>query len=316
MGLVGTVVSCSSGSSAASSTPTTVGATTTRPARSGPAGPFAVGRRSITFVDRSRPTPANGTSPAKSSRTLPTIIEYPAAGTPSSNHEVSGAPVRRGKYPVVVFVHGFGAHADTPYLHPVAAAGFIAVAPKFPLTNADTPGGPNRNDIVNDPADVSFVLGQLGKLPARHADLQAAADLLHAGIMGQSLGAAVALSVGFNKQYKDSRFKAVVSSANSCLPPACPFNSASVPLLIMHGTADPVAPYKSDADDYARAPKPKIFLTLIGAQHIQFGDPWDPIAERVTVDFFRRYLEGNAGALTALKRDGTVPGKARVQTST
>jgi pimeloyl-ACP methyl ester carboxylesterase len=133
--------------------------------------------------------------------------------------------------------------------------------------------------------------------------------------MGQSLGAAVALSVGFNQQFKDSRFKAVVSSANSCLPPTCPFNSASVPVLIMHGTADPVAPYRLDVDDYALAPKPKILLTLVGAQHIQFGDPWDPIAERVTVDFFRRYLQAKVDALTVLKRDATVPGKASVKTS-
>jgi len=83
----------------------------------------------------------------------------------------------------------------------------------------------------------------------------------------------------------------------------------------MHGTADPVAPYRLDLDDYARAPRPKVFLTLIGAKHVQFGAPWDPIAERVTVDFLRHYLRGSAGALEALKKDATVPGKARVKIS-
>ncbi len=215
-----------------------------------------------------------------------------------------------------MFIHGFGAHPDNPYLHPLAAAGFLAVAPKFPLTNADTPGGPNRADLVNEPADASFVLTQFAKLPTRHADLQAAADQSSVGIMGQSVGAAIALSVGFNKQYKDPRFKAVVSSANSCLPPTCPFNSTPVPLLVMHGTADPVAPYQSDVNDYASAPRPKFLLTLIGAMHIQFGDPWDPIAERVTIDYFRRYLRGDTRALAALNRDGNVPGKARETAST
>src|SRR5262249_19118703 len=154
----------------------------------------------------SRPTPANGSNPAKSSRTLRTIIEYPAAGTAPPGRELRDAPVLTGKYPVVVFVHGFGAHADNPYLHPLAEAGFIAVAPAFPLTNADTPGGPNRSDIVNEPGDVSFLLTQFAKLPNRHSDLQRAADRSSVGIMGQSVGAAVALSVGFSKQYKDSRF--------------------------------------------------------------------------------------------------------------
>jgi len=314
IGLAGAFAGCGSSASASRDARSTPSPAASAPPRR--TGPFAVGRRTITFVDRSRKTPANGTQPAQSSRTLRTIVEYPAAGKPDANRELLDAPALGGKYPIVVFVHGFGAHADTPYLHPVAAAGYIAVAPAFPLTNADTPGGPNRADVVNEPADVSFVLTQFGKLPTRHADLQAAANRSAVGIMGQSVGAAVALSVGFNKQYKDARFKAVVSSANSCLPPNCPYNSAPVPLLVMHGTADPFAPYQPDLKSYTRAPKPKFFLTLIGAKHIQFGAPLDPIAERVTIDFLRRYLRGDASAVTALERDATVPGKATVKAST
>jgi predicted esterase len=314
IGLAASVVSCGGGTSAASSAPTTVAPLTTGAARADNAGPFAVGKRTITFVDRSRSTPANGAYPAKSSRTLRTIVEYPAEGAPAA--ELRGSPPLAGKYPIIVFVHGFGAHADNPYLHPVAAAGFIAVAPAFPLTNAETPGGPNRSDLVNEPGDVSFVLTQFAKLPSRDADLQRAADRSSVAIMGQSVGAAVALSIGFSKQYKDSRFQAVVSSANSCLPPVCPFDGPRVPLLIMHGTADPVAPYRLALDDYARAPKPKILLTLIGAKHIQFGVPWDPIAERVTIDFFRRYLRDDVAALARLKKHGNVPGKALVKAST
>ncbi len=313
MALAGTV-GCGGGTSTARPTP--IAPTSTKAAAINSAGPFAVGRRTITFVDSSRPTPANGSQPAKSSRTLRTIIEYPAAGKSASAHELLDAQPLAGKYPIIVFVHGFGAHADNPYLHPIAAAGFIAVAPTFPLTNAETPGGPNRNDLVNEPGDVSFVLTQFRKLPSRDADVQRATDTSSAAIIGQSVGAAVAMSIGFSKQYKDPRFKAVVSSANSCLPPVCPFDSAPVPLLVMHGTADPVAPYRLALDDYANAPKPKILLTLIGAKHIQFGNPWDPIAERVTTDFLRRYLQDNTAAFATLKKHADVPHEARVQTST
>jgi fermentation-respiration switch protein FrsA (DUF1100 family) len=313
-GLALTVVSCTSSTSAARSTPTRVPTRTTQATQAGTTGPFAVGRRTITFVDRGRPTQANGSEAAKLDRTLRTIIEYPAVG--DTDRELRDAPPRPGKYPIVVFVHGFGAHADNPYLHPVAAAGFIAVAPAFPLTNADTPGGPNRGDVVNEPGDVAFVLTQLGRLPARDIDLQRVADRSSVGVMGQSVGAAVALSIGFSKQYNDSRIKAVVSSANSCLPPVCPFDSAPVPLLVMHGTADPAAPYRLDVKDYALAHKPKFLLTLIGAKHIQFGDPWDPIAEKVAVDFFRRYLEGNVDALASLQKHANVSGESSLKSST
>src|SRR2546426_312806 len=77
----------------------------------------------------------------------------PAQGTPAPTVEKSRAAAASGKFPVTLFVHGFSAHASNPYLHPWAAAGFIAVAITFPLTNADTPGGATRSDTVNEPAD-------------------------------------------------------------------------------------------------------------------------------------------------------------------
>jgi len=41
---------------------------------------FAVGVRTEAFVDRARPTPANGAYPGSPSRALPTIVLYPARG--------------------------------------------------------------------------------------------------------------------------------------------------------------------------------------------------------------------------------------------
>ena len=44
--------------------------------------PYAVGKRSYTFVDTSRPTSANGTYPGAPTRTLQTLLLYPAKGDP------------------------------------------------------------------------------------------------------------------------------------------------------------------------------------------------------------------------------------------
>ena len=175
------------GSTGTKAGPTTTVARTGAGTTASSHGPFAVGVRTETFTDTSRKTPANGSVPEKPGRTLETIIEYPAQGTPDPNVEKSRAAAASGKFPVTLFVHGFSAHASNPYLHPWAAAGFIAVAITFPLTNADTPGGATRSDTVNEPADVRFVLSQLAHLPAEDADLQPIIDASRVGLMGQSL---------------------------------------------------------------------------------------------------------------------------------
>src|SRR5437660_140117 len=82
--LGGALASCGSGKWANAGAPEAATAaaartTTTKPYRN---GPFGVGRRTEMFVDASRPTSQNGAIPWKPTRTLETIIEYPARGTP------------------------------------------------------------------------------------------------------------------------------------------------------------------------------------------------------------------------------------------
>jgi predicted esterase len=270
-------------------------------------GPFAVGKRVVTFVDATRGTPANGSSPAQHTRSLETLIEYPTQGTPDGAQERTDAPPRSGMYPMLVYLHGFGAHADNPYLHPWAAAGFVAVSPKEPLTNTDAPGGPDRVDVANIPRDIQFVISRVLADPT----LQAIIDRNEIGVMGASLGAAMAYEVGYGSRTRDARIKAVIEQSCGCPPHT--YLARPVPLMLMHGTADPFAPYQSSIDDYDAARSPKYFVTLVGAKHIQYAEPWLSVSIRASIDFFDGYLKHESSALARLPADASVPGVSRLQ---
>src|SRR3990172_4593633 len=103
------------------------------------AGPFPVGVKTVTFVDASRPTPANGTFPGAPQRTLVTEIWYPAlAAGRDAPVDLSGAP-----YPIVVHSHGFldNRNGEAYVGQHLASRGFVVAAPDYPLSNGGAPGG-------------------------------------------------------------------------------------------------------------------------------------------------------------------------------
>src|SRR5205814_1101488 len=111
-------------------------------------GPYGVGLRTVTLVDTTRPTMANGTAPALPDRTLVTNIWYPTAG--SGTQLILNAPiVETGTFPLIVRAHGFSAfRGDSKYLtQQLASWGYVVVEPDFPLSNIATPGGPTLGDV-------------------------------------------------------------------------------------------------------------------------------------------------------------------------
>src|SRR5262249_14135321 len=119
-------------------------------------GRYAVGTTSMTLVDSSRPTMANGTYPGALDRTLATLVWYPADGAGGADAPVAhdGPPS-----PLVVSSHGLGAppNQSTQYTIHLASHGYVVVAPAFPLSKLGAPGGPTLADAPNQAGDVSFL---------------------------------------------------------------------------------------------------------------------------------------------------------------
>src|SRR3954453_19885236 len=72
-------------------------------------GKYAVGVRTETFVDPTRPTSANNDYPGAPTRTLVTTVFYPAVGAPGSPDQTNAPAVDHRRFPLVVFSHGFTA---------------------------------------------------------------------------------------------------------------------------------------------------------------------------------------------------------------
>ena len=276
-------------------------------------GHYAVGTVSQTFVDASRGTPAWGSQPAAASRTLVTTILYPATGSPSATATPSAAPERTGApYPLIVFSHGLGASPGDyrPLLLSWASAGYVVAAPRFPLTSSTTPGGPDAGDVVNQPRDVSYVIGGvLADAAAPTGSLAGLVDPQEVGVAGHSNGAVTTLGLIANTCCHDQHVKAAVVMAGTTVgfPSGVYDYRVTPPVLLVHGTADQLIPYRSAPIVYDEILGPKALLTVAGGSHSSAAGLVAPSSTnviRATTDFFDAYLRGETPALTRLKTDG------------
>lgn len=280
----------------------------------------AVGMLTETLVDTQRSTVAWGPNPQQPSRTLVTTIFYPAEGSPSSRPPGVGAAPDRADapYPLIVFAHGLGSDPlqYETLLSYWAAAGFVVAAPQFPLTNDQTPGGPDAGDVVNQPGDMSFVITSvLDSAAGPSGTLSALVDPNAVGAAGHSNGAITALGLIANTCCKDQRVKAAVVMAGDEVP----FSGGSYemadapPLLLVHGTADQLLPYSLAIGMFNAARGPKGLLTIHGGGHdsaAALSAPSSPSVLRTTTDFFDAYLRGGHAAI------GRIPGDAEAGVTT
>ncbi len=281
---------------------------------------FAVGERTLTFVDTSRTVRFPGHPPEP--RTLVTVIRYPAQGPVSGTDLRGAAPARgAGPFPLIVFGHGFAVTPATyaTLLQAWAREGYVVAAPVFPLGNANAPGGPNESDIINQPRDMSFVISRMIELNANprssFASLIASREI---AVAGQSDGGETALAAAYDTYYRDRRIRAAAILSGARIPGVGGFDFPvpSPPLLATQGTADTTNFPSSTFGFFDLAPRPKFLLLLIGASHLPPYTDQQPqlsIVERVTTAFFDRYLKNGHGDLKRMIAAGNAPRLATLQ---
>jgi dienelactone hydrolase len=269
----------------------------------------AVKRATLTLVDESRPTPANGDYAGAPSRTLETVVSYPKGTT------------KKRPVPLVLYATGIGGTATNyadMYDHWVQA-GYMVAAPTFPLSSEDAPGGTSAADLSNQPADLSFVLDEVLRLnEERGSDLFGLVDVDHIGVIGKSLGALTVMDLIYDPTLHDDRFAAVVVLTGLATGGA-DFDAYNPPLLLVHGDADETVPYSGSQAAYAQAQPPKFFVTIAGATHSSAfhgtDDPSSIAVVKTVRDFLDSYLKDKKAALKRLERDGNVDGVASLEAS-
>lgn len=235
-------------------------------------GPHGVGVRTVNLVDASRPTPPNGAYPGSPSRMLDVEVWYPAT-TPPAPTPVRNAPLdSSARYPLIVHGHALmDFRSGESYLtEHLATRGYIVAAVDFPLGKLGAPGGSTPADTANQPGDLRFVID---RLLGGDGGFAPAINRKRIGASGLSLGGGTVLLLTYHRTLRDRRIRAVLplAPAFSCAFTCDFYRYARVPLLVLQGNADVLAPLEENGlRVFQNARGPRTLAVLDGASHLGF----------------------------------------------
>ena len=231
-------------------------------------GPAKVLQYNEIIIDTSRPTPVNGDYAGDSVRRMEGTVWHPATNA-------------HGPYPLIVFSHGFSTTiAAGAYLaEHLASFGYVVVAVNYPLTNWNAPGGPNAKDVVNQPADVSFLIDTLIAQGATQGHvLQDMVDGSRIGVVGTSLGGLTTELVTFHPTMRDPRIGAAISIAGlTAMFSKTFFDHASVPFMMVAGKKDALVSYATNAAPMLDKVAGSQLVTISNGSHIGFSGVASPL---------------------------------------
>lgn len=228
-------------------------------------GPYAVGFSDQVFTDESRETMANGDAPKLLNRTFPTSIWYPENG--------------EGSYPLIIHSHGFvSERSDLAYAAELLAShGYVVAAANYPLTAGGTPGGPNADDLVNQPADISFLIDSVLQLPEGEKPFTGNIDSSRIALMGYSLGGITTTLATYHPRLRDERIKAAISIAGPSAGLVSKFyKTTDVPFMMIAGTLDALIDFEYNAAVIPERARNSILLGIEGGTHLGFGSISEP----------------------------------------
>ena len=276
------------------------------------AGTFQVGERDLTFTEPAHPGP-NGKHVGQ--RSLLTKIGYPLA--PGAG----GLQPAAGPLPLVVFGPGFQYCSDSydDLLSAWVSAGYVVAAVNFPVTDCHAGASANEADLINQPADMSFVVSSLLQASTTPNDLfYRLLSPNEVAAAGHSDGGDTVAALAASTCCTDHRLKAVavLSGAEWPAMPGKYFTNGAPPMLFVQGSVDNINPpsasvllYRSDVGGI------RYYLNLAGADHLgpyTGTNTVEQIVARTTLAFFNRYVLGQAGEQAAMTQDGNVAGAAQL----
>jgi dienelactone hydrolase len=256
--------------------------------------------RTEVFTDPSRPT---GATPG---RVLPTDIHIPG-GT--------------GPFPMIVHAHGLAGNSGkfSELLTTWSRAGYVVVAPNFPLTTDAVPAEQRDvGDVVQQPADLRFVTDQVLAMNRPGGALEGLIDPNRLGISGLSLGGATTYAKLFHPCCVDERFRsAVLMSAFLYPQPGGEFAfDREFPVLVFAGTADTAIPYAVQQEAVAQLPGPTWAVTLTDGNHSwpfeNTPSPHDQVVVDTSLAFWDGTLRDDTAALERIPATADVAGLATV----
>ncbi len=234
------------------------------------AGARQVGFRTFSYVDSTRPTPANHEYPGAATRTLTVEVWYPASA-PEGTMRDAPLDVSGGPFPLILHSHGFmDSRLGEGYLaEHLASHGYVVASPDYPLSKGGAPGGSTVHDVPQQPGDVRFVIDRL----LADSALAGALDPTRIAASGLSLGGLTSLLATYHPTLRDPRLRAVLAmAAPSCFLTAPFYKNSTAPLLLVHGDADVLVPPEPNSmRAFERDAGPRELVLLRRGTHTGFA---------------------------------------------
>jgi hypothetical protein len=198
-------------------------------------------------VDESRENMTNGDAPELSNRTFPTSVWHPEK--------------EERNYPLVIHSHGY-----------------VVSAANYPLTAGGTLGGPNADDLVNQPTDVSFLIDSLLQFSGSDKPFAGELDPSRIALMGYPLGGITTTLATYHPRLRDPRVAAAISITGPSAGLVSKFyETTDVPFMMIAGTLDALIDFEYNAAVIPKRVQNSVLIGIEGGAHLGFGsisEPW------------------------------------------
>lgn len=193
-------------------------------------------------------------------------VTYPSGG-------VRGVPVARGRFPLVVFSHGYAGFRDqsTFLTSMLASWGFVVAAPDHPSRDLTRVlGGPAGT--TTDVQDLRATISLMTRKEARRSSaFHRRVDLTRVGALGHSAGGRAVEQLAA----VDERVDTFIGMAGASVGALDDDPAAVVPDkpgLLITGSADTIVELDGMRAAYAAMRSPKRFVVIDNAGHLAFSD--------------------------------------------